>query len=45
MRWFAFFALEDQHARMDTPVCIEGDFSRHFEAGARESAIKQGFIP
>jgi hypothetical protein len=57
VRRFAFFALEDQHAscmncgtgppchRMDTPVCIGGDFSRRFEAGAGESAFKEGFIP
>jgi hypothetical protein len=31
--------------RMDTPVCIKGDFSRRFEAGAGESAFKEGFIP
>jgi hypothetical protein len=31
--------------RMDTPVCIVGDFSRRFEAGAGESAFKEGFIP
>jgi hypothetical protein len=31
--------------RMDTPVCIGGDFSRRFEAGAGESAFKEGFIP
>jgi hypothetical protein len=54
---FAFFALEDQRTscmtcgtgppchRMDTPVCIGGDFSRRFEAGAGESAFKEGFIP
>jgi hypothetical protein len=53
----AFFALEGQHAScmtcgpgppchgMDTPVCIEGGFSRRFEAGAGESAFKEGFIP
>jgi hypothetical protein len=57
VRRFAFFALEDQRAscmtcgtgapchRMDTPVCIGGDFSRRFEAGAGESAFKEGFIP
>jgi hypothetical protein len=57
VRRFAFFTLEDQRAncmtcgtgppchRMDTPVCIGGDFSRHFEAGAGESAFKEGFIP
>ena len=57
VRRFAFFALEGQHAScmtcgtgppchgMDTPVCIGGDFSRRFEAGARESAFKEGFIP
>jgi hypothetical protein len=57
VRRFAFFALEDQRAscmtcgigppchRMDTPVCIGGDFSRHFEAGAGESAFKEGSIP
>jgi hypothetical protein len=56
VRRFAFFALEDQHTscmtrgtgppchRMDTPVCIGGDFSRRFEAGAGESAFKEGFI-
>jgi hypothetical protein len=54
---FAFFALEDQRAScmtcgtgppchgMDTPVCIGGGFSRRFEAGAGESAFKEGFIP
>jgi hypothetical protein len=26
-------------------VCIGGDFSRHFEAGAGESTFKEGFIP
>jgi hypothetical protein len=31
--------------RMDTPVCIGGDFSRRFEAGAGESTFKEGFIP
>jgi hypothetical protein len=31
--------------RMDTPVCIGGDFSRRFEAGAGESAFKEGVIP
>jgi hypothetical protein len=57
VRRFAFFALEDQRAscmtcgtgppchRMDTPVCIGGDFSQCFEAGAGESAFKEGFIP
>jgi hypothetical protein len=30
---------------MDTPVCIGGGFSRRFEAGAGESAFKEGFIP
>jgi hypothetical protein len=30
---------------VDTPVCIGGDFSRHFEAGAGESVFKEGFIP
>jgi hypothetical protein len=57
VRQFAFFALEDQRTscmtcgtgppchRMDTPVCIGGDFSRCFEAGARESVFKEGFIP
>jgi hypothetical protein len=30
---------------MDTSVCIGGDFSRRFEAGAGESAFKEGFIP
>jgi hypothetical protein len=57
VRRFAFFALEDQRAscmtcgtgppchRMDTPVCIGVDFSRRFEAGAGESAFKEGFIP
>jgi hypothetical protein len=54
---FAFFALKGQRAScmtcgtgppchgMDTPVCIGGGFSRRFEAGARESAFKEGFIP
>jgi hypothetical protein len=54
---FAFFALEGQRAScmtygtgppchgMDTPVCIWGGFSRRFEAGAGESAFKEGFIP
>jgi hypothetical protein len=54
---FAFFALDDQCAscmtcgarppchRMDTPVCIGGDFSRLFEAGAGESAFKGGVHP
>jgi hypothetical protein len=54
---FAFFTLEGQNAScmtcgtgppchgMDTPVCIRGDFSRHFEAEAGESAFKEGFIP
>jgi hypothetical protein len=54
---FAFFALEDQRAscmtlgdrapchRMDTLMCIGGDFLRCFEAGAGESAFKEGFIP
>jgi hypothetical protein len=44
VRWFTFFALEDQRAscmtcgtgppchRMDTPVCIGGGFSRRFDA-------------
>jgi hypothetical protein len=57
VRQFAFFALEDQRAscmtcgtrppchRMDTPVCIGGDFSQRFEAGSGESAFKEGFIP
>jgi hypothetical protein len=57
VRRFAFFALDDQRAccmtcgagppchRMDTPMCIGGDFSRLFEAGAGESAFKEGFIP
>jgi hypothetical protein len=57
VRRFTFFALEDQRAScmtcgtgppchmMDTPVCIGGDFSRRFEAGAGESAFKEGFIP
>jgi hypothetical protein len=57
VRRFAFFALEEQRAscmtcgtgppchRMDTPVCIGGDCSRRFEAGAGESAFKEGFIP
>jgi hypothetical protein len=57
VRRFAFFALEDQRAscitcgagppchRMNTPVCIWGDFSRCFEAGAGESVFKEGFIP
>jgi hypothetical protein len=57
VRRFAFFALEDQRAScmtcgtgppchgMDTPVCIGGGFSRRFEAGAGESAFKEGFIP
>jgi hypothetical protein len=57
VRRFAFFALEDQRAscmtcgtgspchRMDTPVCIRGDFSRRFEAGAGETTFKGGFIP
>jgi hypothetical protein len=57
VRWFAFFALEDQHTgcmtcgtgppchRMDTLVCIGGDFSRRFEVAAGESAFKEGFIP
>jgi hypothetical protein len=30
---------------MNTPVSIGGDFSRCFEAGAGESAFKEGFIP
>jgi hypothetical protein len=54
VRRFTFFALKDQRAscmtfgtgppchRMDTPVCIGGDFSRRFEAGAGESAFKRG---
>jgi hypothetical protein len=57
VRRFAFFALEGQCAScmtcgtgplchgMDTPVCIGGGFSRRFEAGAGESAFKEGFIP
>jgi hypothetical protein len=57
LRRFTFFALEDQRAscmtcgtgppchRMDTPVCIGGDFSRRFEAGAGESAFKGGVHP
>jgi hypothetical protein len=57
VRRFAFFALEGQHAScmtcgtgppchgMDTPVYIGGGFSRCFEAGAGESAFKEGFIP
>jgi hypothetical protein len=54
VRRFAFFALEDQRAscmtcgvgppchRMDTPVCIGGDFSRCFEAGAGSLPLKRG---
>jgi hypothetical protein len=54
---FAFFALEGQRAScmtcgtgppchgMDTSACIGGGFSRRFEAGARESSFKEGFIP
>jgi hypothetical protein len=57
VRRFAFFALEGQRAScmtcgtgppchgMDTPVCIGGDFLRCFEAGAGESAFKEGSIP
>jgi hypothetical protein len=57
VRRFAFFALEGQRAScmscgtgppchgMDTPVCIRGGFSWRFEAGAGESAFKEGFIP
>jgi hypothetical protein len=57
VRRFASFALEDQRAscvtcgtgppchRTDTPMCIRGDFSRCFEAGAGESTFKEGFIP
>jgi hypothetical protein len=57
VRRFAFFALEDQRAscmtcgtgapchKMDTLVSIGGDFSRCIEAGAGESAFKEGFIP
>jgi hypothetical protein len=57
VRRFAFFALEGQRAScmtcgtgpschgMDTPVYIGGGFSRRFEAGAGESAFKEGFIP
>jgi hypothetical protein len=57
VRRFAFFTLEGQRAScmtcgtgppchgMDTPVCIGGGFSRRFEAGAGESAFKEGFIP
>jgi hypothetical protein len=57
VRQFAFFALEGQRAScmtyetgppchgMDTSVSIGGGFSRRFEAGAGESAFKEGFIP
>jgi hypothetical protein len=57
MRRFTFFALEDRRVscmtcgtgpschRMDTSMCIRGDFSRCFEAGAGESAFIEGFIP
>jgi hypothetical protein len=57
VRRFAFFALEGQRAScmtcgtgppchgMDTPLCIGGGFSWRFEAGAGESAFKEGFIP
>jgi hypothetical protein len=54
---FTFFALVGQRAScmtcgtgppchgMDTPVCIGGGSLRRFEAGAGESAFKEGFIP
>jgi hypothetical protein len=57
VRQFAFFALKDQRAsymtcgagppchRMDTPVCIGGDFSQCFEVGAGDSAFKRGVHP
>jgi hypothetical protein len=54
---FAFFVPGDQRTscmtcgagpprhRLGTPVCIGGDFLWRFEARARESAFKKGFIP
>jgi hypothetical protein len=57
VRRFTFFALEDQRTscmtcgtgppchRMDTPVCIGGDFSRRFKPRAGDSAFKEWFIP